>query len=307
MHIRELDARTAPDADLLAIVAIEQACSLPGDPGRSTEEAIGFLRNQPPTHETYNWLADGGSASLYIHGPKATFVHLHVHPDARRQGIGRALAEHVLQRARERGCEDVHAHYATEEGRAFARALGARDGQRQVMSAVYFDGVHLSDPVLPEGWRLITWLARVPDEHLDAYVRARKSMDDAPGSDEIDYPTATAERVRAAEATLAARGREVRVTVAMRDDGVVGAFTELRWSPGSTAALTDDTGTVAEFRGLGLAKAVKLESLRRLHADRPAVVAVKTNNAEENAAMRHINETVGFRPFATFTQATVSL
>lgn len=30
-------------------------------------------------------------------------------------------------------------------------------------------------------------------------------------------------------------------------------------------------------------------------------------NAEENAVMRHINESVGFRPVATFTTATLTL
>ncbi len=306
MTIREIDGRTAPDADLLAMVEIEQACRLPGDPGRSAAEALAFIRNQPTTHESFDWLGDGGYASLYVHGPKATFLDLRVRPDARRRGVGTALAGAALARARERGAEQVHAHYATEDGRAFAARLGARDGQRQVMSVLRFAAA-IPEPALPDGWAAVTWLTRVPDEHLDAFVRARAAMDDAPGSDEIDYPTASAERVRASEAALVARAREMRVTVALRDDGVIGAFTELRISEGSTAAFTDDTGTVAAFRGLGFASAVKRESLRRLRADHPEVEAVTTNNAEENAPMRHINESVGFRPVATYTQATITL
>jgi RimJ/RimL family protein N-acetyltransferase len=132
-------------------------------------------------------------------------------------------------------------------------------------------------------------------------------MDDAPGSEEIDYPTASAERVRASEDSLIERAREMRVTVAMRDDGEIGAFTELRVTRGAIVAVTDDTGTVAAHRGHGLARAVKLESLRRLHADHPAVEIVATMNAEENAVMRHINESVGFRPAATLTTATLTL
>lgn len=41
-----------------------------------------------------------------------------------------------------------------------------------------------------------------------------------------------------------------------------------------TALVTDDTGTAAEHRGKGLARAVKVESLRRLREDHPEVEAV---------------------------------
>ena len=99
----------------------------------------------------------------------------------------------------------------------------------------------------------------------------------------------------------------MRVTVAIRDDGEIGAFTELRVSRGSTLGFTDDTGTVAAHRGHGLARAVKLESLRRLRDDHPEVTVVTTSNAEENAAMRHVNERVGFRPSVVETMATLTL
>jgi len=310
MHVRELDARTAPDADLLAIHTIEQACIpeiVPGEPGRSADEAIAFMRFQPDTHESYNWLGDGGFASLYIHGSKATFLHLLVHPEERRAGLGAELLERAVARARERGCEVLHGHYATPAGAAFAARFGAVDGQREVRSLLRLSSAELPPPTLAAGWHLVTWLTRVPDEHLGAFVRARAAMDDAPGSEEIDYPTASAERVRASEDSLIERAREMRVTVAMRDDGEIGAFTELRVTRGAIVAVTDDTGTVAAHRGHGLARAVKLESLRRLHADHPAVEIVATMNAEENAVMRHINESVGFRPAATLTTATLTL
>jgi RimJ/RimL family protein N-acetyltransferase len=132
-------------------------------------------------------------------------------------------------------------------------------------------------------------------------------MDDAPGSEELGFPTATAARVRASEDSLIERRREMRLTIALAGSGEIGAFTELRVSRGSHVAFTDDTGTVAAHRGQGLARAVKLESLRRLRADHAEIEVVTTTNAEENAAMRHINEAVGFRAAATFTVATISL
>jgi mycothiol synthase len=180
-------------------------------------------------------------------------------------------------------------------------------GQREVRSLLRLREAALPEPSLPAGWVVRTWLTRVPDDQLDAFVRARAAMDDAPGSEEIAYPTASAAGVRASEDSLIERAREMRLSIAMAESGEIGAFSELRLSSGSTVAFTDDTGTIAAHRGQGLARAVKLESLRRLRADHPEVELVTTMNAEENAAMRHINESVGFRPAATLTTATLTL
>jgi predicted GNAT family acetyltransferase len=132
-------------------------------------------------------------------------------------------------------------------------------------------------------------------------------MDDAPAPDDLDYPSWDAETVRASEQSLRERDREMRVTVALRDDGEIGSFTELRLSRGSTSAFTDDTGTVAEHRGQGLARAVKLESLRLLRADHPEVELVATFNDEENEAMLGINRSLGFRATSVGTTATLAL
>ena len=299
-----------PDAELRAIHAVEQACRVelaPGEPGRSAEETVAFLRHQPPTHETFNWLADGGWASLYIHGPKAAFVHLLVHPDARRQGLGSALLAATLARAAERGVVQLHGYHSTPAGAAFAARAGAADGQREVRSLLDLHAAELPEPALPAEWRVETWLIRVPDTELDAFVRARAAMDDAPGSEEIGFPTASAERIRASEDSLIERDREMRLTVAIRSDGEIGAFTELRVSRGSTLGFTDDTATVAAHRGQGLARAVKVESLRRLREEHPEVDVVTTMNAEENAVIRHINESIGFRPVVSLTTATITL
>jgi GNAT superfamily N-acetyltransferase/RimJ/RimL family protein N-acetyltransferase len=310
MGVEEIDARTAPDAVLLTFHEIELAClpeRFPGEPGRSADEAIAFLRHQPITHETFNWLGNGGFASLFIHGPRAAFVQLFVRPEHRRSGLGTALLMALRSRAAERGVKELHGSHATPAGAAFAARAGAAAGQREVRSLLRLQGAELPDPSLPPGWAVQTWLTRVPDAHLAAFVRARAAMDDAPGFEEIDFPTASAARVRASEDSLIERAREMRLTIAINESGEIGAFTELRVSSGSTVAFTDDTGTVLAHRGQGLARAVKVESIRRLRADHPEVEVVTTTNAEENAAMRHINESVGFRAAATLTTATLAL
>jgi GNAT superfamily N-acetyltransferase len=305
MRVEEIDARTAPDDVLLTLHRIEQACGPEFDTGWTDAEAIAFYRFQPRTHASCFWLADGGFAALYVHGPTAAFAHVIVRPDRRRQGLGSALLERVLERSRELRVTALHGQHATDDGAAFAARNGARDSNRVVKSKLDLRGARLREPSLPAGWRVETWLRRVPDEHLDAYVVVRRAMDDAPAPDDMNYPSMTAEKVRASEASLEQRDREMRVTVALRGDEI-GAFTELRVSRGATSAFTDDTATVAAHRGQGLATAVKLESLRRLRADHPEVEVVTTSNDEGNTVMRHINTSLGFRPVVTFTTTTLT-
>jgi GNAT superfamily N-acetyltransferase len=310
MHVEEIDARTAPDEVLARFAEVEHDTwheHAPGEPLRATEEVIAFYRHQPTSHTSAFWLADGGAAGLFVHGPTAAFLDVEVLTRKRRRGIGSALLDCVLERCRELEVQAVHGHYATPAGAAFAARYGFADGQRVVRALLDLKAAELPAPSPPAGWTLVTWRRRVPDEHLEAFVTARAAMDDAPTSGDLEFPPWTAEHVRASEESLARRKREMRVTVAMHDSGEIGAFSELRVSRGSTLGFTDDTGTVAAHRGQGLARAVKLESLRRLREDHPELEVVTTSNAEENAAMRHVNERVGFRPSVVETTATLTL
>jgi GNAT superfamily N-acetyltransferase len=310
MRVEEIDARTASDEVLSQFARIEHDTwqeQAPGEPLRSTDEVIAYYRHQPTSHTSCHWLAEGGMAGLYVHGPAAAFLKITVLTDLRRRGIGSALLDRVVERGRELEVRALHSHHSTPAGAAFAARRGFVDGQRVVRSLLDLRSADLPEPVPPAGWRLVTWLRRVPDEHLDALVVAREAMDDAPADEGLEFPTWDAATVRASEESLARRGREMRLTVAIRDGGEIGAFTELRVSHGSTLGFTDDTGTVEAHRGQGLARAVKLESLRRLREDHPEIEVVTTSNAEENAVMRHVNERVGFRPSLVETSATLTL
>jgi mycothiol synthase len=308
VDIHELDPRSASDAQLLTMHAIESEClreMIPGDPGRSAGEAIAFYRHAPATQTNVYWLAgESATASLFFHSPAGGYAHVYVAPAQRRRGLATALLERVVARCRELGGVRLYASHATDAGAAFASSVGAVDVQRELKSILELGAANLPEPRAPSGWRLVTWIECVPDEHIDAYARARVAMDDAPGV--AGVPEGSIDRIRASEEALRQRGREMRLTVALRD-GEVGAFTELRLSPGAQAGFTDDTGTATEHRGQGLATAVKLESLRRFRADHPDVPLVATSNDETNAAMLAINRKLGFVTAATFTRSGLNL
>jgi GNAT superfamily N-acetyltransferase/RimJ/RimL family protein N-acetyltransferase len=310
MTIEEVDARSASDDVLARFHALEVACHEernPGHPPRAVEEVVAFHRHLPTTQTSCHWLAEGGMAALYVHGPTATFLELRVAPGQRRRGLGTALLERALARCRELGVEALRSVHSTAPGAAFAAAVGAQDEQRIVESVLDLRAAELPKADPPRGFDVVTWLGRVPEEHLTAYAAARTAMDDAPAPEGLDFPAWTAEKIRASEESLAQRDREMRLTVALHEEGEIASFTELRVSRGSSLGFTDDTGTVVTHRGKGLARGVKVESLLRLRADHPEVEVVTTSNAEENLVMRHLNESIGFRPTVVETLAVIDL
>ena len=311
MRIREVDASTAPDEELLELYALEEACAPPGEPYRPPELSLARYRHSTADIRRHFFAEWGGrllgAGVLEVRGPSFAYVDLLVFPEQRRRGIGTVLLAQLRAAALEAGASSVFGHHWSEDGAAFASHAGAREDQRDVRAILDLRRAELPDPVVPAGWRLLTWIAAAPDELIDSYARARNAMDDAPTPGGVVFPTETAEDVRATEATAAKRGREVRVTVALDQRNEVAAFTDLRATPGEPAASTDDTAVVAWARGQGMGRAVKLESLRRLREDRPEVETVTTMNAELNAAMRHINTRVGFVPISTLTTAVLSL
>ena len=279
MHVEEVDARTAPDLVLDRFVAIEHACgpeTNPGEPLRLAAEAAAFYRHQPTTHTSCLWLCGGGSALLSVHGPTAAFLRLLVAPAERRRGIGSALLAAVVARCRELDVHALHSSHTRPAGAAFAARHRFVDGQRvrarparpacdDGLGAERARGLEARDVARARSGRAARGVRRL----------ARSAMDDAPAPEEMDFPTGTAEKVRASEeSACAARSARCALTVAMRSSGEIGAFTELRVSRGSTLGFTDDTGTVAARRGLGLARAVKLESLRLLRRDHPELEVV---------------------------------
>jgi|1186.fasta_scaffold37277_3 mycothiol synthase len=307
MEIRALDPRTAPDADLRTIHRIEAACS-PEQPFRSEELSLAFYRVWSDGERRW-WLAgDAGAAALMTSPPSFNYVQVLVRPDARRRGIGTALLAAVVAAARAQGIPSFFAHHFDEAGAAFAVHAGAVDDQRDVRSEVRLREVDLPEPRLGDGWRLLTWTGAAPDELVESYARARAAIDDAPTPGGMAMTPIDIAWVRRMEETAVARGRVSRVTVAVDPAGVVASFTDLRLSPPpSPVSTTDDTATIPEARGLGLAYAVKVESLRRLRHERPDVEVVRTVNAEQNVAMRAVNTKAGFVPTVIETTTVLTL
>ncbi|MCB5169780.1 GNAT family N-acetyltransferase [Streptomyces bambusae] len=244
---------------------------------------------------------DGIAALLLYNDPgnaHAAFVDvLAVHPRARRRGLGTALWEQVRAELAAAGRTTVSTVVDLGgPGEAFARSLGF---ENVLPMAWYVQDT--SGPVaaagLPEGYRFVEWPGIVPDEHADAAAAAHRAMEDAPGGDLDEQPPLwDAERLRAAQRLVLARGGRMLTTAAVTPAGEVAAYTELVLpDPAGERALQYDTVVVPRHRGRGLGRAVKLRMLAGLRDQYPHVRQIATTVADENTPMRTVNEQLGYR------------
>jgi GNAT superfamily N-acetyltransferase len=229
------------------------------------------------------------------------FASILVDPDARGRGAGRALFDAVLEAARAGGRTTLLGAHATPAGAAFATRLGAVESRRDIRSVLVLAEADLEVDAI-DGYRLVSWNGAAPEELVASFAGAREAINDAPAASAEEWHSWDVERVRDLERALERRGRQIRVTVALDTADEVVAFTELRVSPTPGASAdTEDTAVVRGHRGRGLAFQVKAESLASLRRERPDVAVVGTTNAEENAAIRAVNERLGFVPAAVHT------
>lgn len=320
--IERLDPVGATDAELAAAYAVVLASwRQVADAGLTRGEAdtISWIRTWPAGERRGYWVARrhgtvAGYAALCVPtvtggGPvTARAVELVVAPEHRRHGLGRALLAAVRAEAVDLGASTLWAGVLEPAGAAFAEHFGARTGNRLRTAALRLPA-DLPAPAPPAGYRLRSWVGAAPEELIASYARATDAMLDSPHDDDLpDDEHWTPEYLRELEATVARRGQQNRVTVAVDGTGEVAGYTSMRVGPEhGTVARTEDTAVVAAHRGRGLARAVKLESLRRLVADRPDVTAVLTGNDVTNKPMLAVNSVLGFREVAIRTDVLLPL
>ncbi|MEI5676614.1 MULTISPECIES: GNAT family N-acetyltransferase [unclassified Nocardioides] len=229
-------------------------------------------------------------------------LEVHVHPDHRRRGIGRALHDHAdaVRRADGRrtvtGELSVAAEDTAAPGLAFAGAFGFATVHREEHLVLPLPAdPPRTDP--PSGYDVLTWRDRCPDEHLDAYLAMRHRMAlDVPTGDLDQAPVRLdAERLRTQERRTARSYRQV-VAVARHDDGTMAGYSVVFCAHDDREAIQDDTLVMPAHRGQGLGRQLKLATLDVLAREHPERRALHTWTDPDNHAMRRTNEAFGYRP-----------
>jgi GNAT superfamily N-acetyltransferase len=234
-------------------------------------------------------------------------LEISVLPEARRRGIGRALHDEAVRRARADGRTTFLAEVAQpshgdpSSGCLFASALGFEEVLRN-------DHVVLDLPIpaersssLPggaDGYDVVTWGDRTPDDLVDAYAAMLSQMGTDHPTGGVDHTPVVidVDRIREGEKRTAEAYTDVVAAARRASDGVFGGYTLVHLPHDRDYVVQDDTLVMPEHRGHGLGMALKAAVLRILASEHPERRLIHTWNAVDNAPMQRINRSLGFRP-----------
>ena len=320
IRIEPLDTRTASDSLLHELddyyVAVE-AEDMPGDPPTPRAMRIAEWRNLPDFQRIPRWvLRDGddiaGSAvAVYDlqQNLQNGFARIHVHPQRRRQGLGRVLAGSVLDHLAGEGRVrvDTWVKHGEVPGETMAADFGMKSVYGEKRSRLNIAELDLE---LMRSWvdrakerasdyELLYLKSPVPEEHLERLSALSAVMNTAPREDfEEEDEMVTPEMWRDIEdKTAAARGRLHNLVAIHRPTGEYAGYTQIKTQDlQPDLAWQHDTGVDPSHRNRGLGRWLKAAMILRIVADYPSIARVDTFNAGSNAPMLNINVAMGFRP-----------
>jgi GNAT superfamily N-acetyltransferase len=303
------------------------ANDVPDFPVPSRQRFEASLRVPWPGEDASHWIArtDSGEVvgALVVELPTLDnlengWIKASVLPAHRRRGIGRALYDHGVAFARERGRRRLMAFtpFTLPAGgdprdpgpTAFAGAVGMRSALEEIRRRLDLSTVDwaLLDRILADararagGYSLVRWRNIVPDEHVAGVAMLDSDfLNEAPLGDLVlEAQKIDVTRVRAVEEARGHYGRTVIATAAVHDaTGQVVALSDLGREAGHVEHAGQGITLVhPAHRGHRLGLLTKIENLRYAVAELPGLRYIDTWNAAVNAHMIAINEEMGFRP-----------
>ncbi len=226
----------------------------------------------------------------------------------RREGLGRVLLAKVAELAAEHGKTTVVGGSFEEDGKAFARALGAQVALEGLESRLDLDGVDWGmveawaeeGPARSPGSTLNWYRNRIDDSILEEYCKFYTEVFNQQPFGAIDLKEIvfTSEEFRDREARVAdVKGTWV-TAVSQQKDGDISGMTEMFYFPDRRHLIGQGlTGVRVKYRGRGLGKWLKAAMLLRVREEFPQVSVVSTGNATTNEAMLAINQRLGFEKY----------
>lgn len=319
-HVLELGPDDARFGAWCEVWTASELADRPDDPPRPASDHVAHARqllapggSRDGTHRAAV-LGDAVVGALRLLLPikenvSVAIVDVAVHPEYRRQGIGRTLLDDGIRLARARGRTKLIAEVDEPAPGTAGRQFAVRHGWTCDLTETRRDLlVPPDEPCLnaleaevrkaSTGYQLLSWQDRTPDALLEdrALLERRMTIDAPHGDLPVQEEHWDSERVREYETSHLARGRTVLSAGAVKNGQLV-AFTDLQ-IPLAHPQHARQGGTLVlrEHRGHRLGCLVKTAVLRELAAAVPAVRRISTTNAEHNAPMVAINQALGFVP-----------
>lgn len=241
-----------------------------------------------------------------------------VRTDCRRKGLGTALLQTAVQRARSLGFASIQGECIQSLGKDFSVAMGGIESSVQTISRLYLEDV---DWELMEAWQTegrqrnpftrIESVHILPDEWMQRYVDLFNFTNrQAPDYDDPDFEPEVAswEDRRATEELVREKGIDWITLLTVEADGSFSGLTETYHNTHEAFMVEQGlTGVLETCRGRGLGKWLKAEMMLRFRNSNPVVQFIYTGNTHLNAPMLAINRRMGFRPYIERSFLTLAL
>lgn len=269
-----------------------------------------WLASQPERAHAAVWVADeeGGLAgSVQARLRWATSeqglgeVTVFVVPSRRRRGLGAALFEQGRVHLAGAGARKLESWANGEEGGRFLLARGFSPVREQLILRLSLPSADLSGLAglqaarAAEGYELVP-LAAVADRAEELHALDAEATSDVPGTfreDDVRLEDWLPETLGHPQLT------DEGSFVVLRGEKPV-AHTLLHVAPAARLAANEMTATHREHRGKGLGRLVKLASIT--WAREEGYLSILTGCDQDNAAMLHLNKTLGYRHVGTETE-----
>ena len=321
--VQQFDPHRETEATLRLVHEVTVAAEaedLPDDPPTPLEQRLLRWRAPLPSHVevTRSYIREGDSVLAVgytqrwpVDDPDNSYVWLTVHPEHRRQGLGRAMFGEFLADLEGSGSKKVIVDCV--EGRPWAGALerwGLTRSLTEKRSRLRLDNV---DWALMERWmeraaeravayEVLHLESPIPEQHIEQWCRVNGVMNTAPLEDlELEDQVMTPKKWRELERMYAERGDRVLASVAVhRPSGEFAGFTDVfvqEYQP--DLARQHDTAVDPVHRERGLGRLIKAAMIKRIAVEHPEVTRIDTDNAGSNTAMLGINIEMGFKTILT--------
>ncbi len=325
-QINLLNLKSASDEEYYALNKIINTVRyerLPDDPPLPLDETTNQMKNLPSFVDLKMWCVWNEDHSEMIAMGNVGLMHtdenqhlaqfdIIVHPDARRQGIGKQLLGLITAAAQadQRQLLLTDTNDRIPAGEAFINRLGAKRGLEGHVNQLRMDELdkNLIDQWLENGQKNVSefdlgiWEGAYPEEQLNEIVQLMELTNQQPLGDlEIEEMHITPQQLREMEKMDTARGNQ-RCTfyVLEKASGKFAGYTETVWNANRPEILRQDmTGVFPEYRGKGLGRWLKAAMIDHMLMIHPQIKFVRTQNADTNAAMLRINNEMGFKPYMT--------
>jgi GNAT superfamily N-acetyltransferase len=230
---------------------------------------------------------------------------IHVHPEHRRRGVGRALHDAAGEIRRAAGRSTVVGELLVADGdtapagMGFARALGFSSVHQEehLVLPLPVDPASLPRPPAGTAYEIVTWRGRCPDEHVEAFCRMRTQMERDVPVGEVAYqpPVIDEQRLRNQEERTGRAYHRVVAAARRREDGEMAGYSVLFLARDDHEAIQDDTLVMPDHRGHRLGLRLKLATLDVLRIEHPDRRMLHTWTDRDNHAMYRTNAAFGYR------------